>query len=1105
MPSRPFLHGVELRRKIREAQPGDVLHLEHGIEYEGPFVLDRRISLVGHGDATQLFARGGPAVVVLAPGIRLEHLGITDAIDPDGGTCLLVERQAGPVLVDVRTEGRMAAVSREQVIDLGDFLPQQQGLSFLHVEVAGPSIVSCGESSARWLWAGVGDNLDKSLPAAGHHLLRLGCDARMIGTGGLAVGELRIATGSEVRTLWVTAQVLAEQPPDLLIGDIALRLTKGPLIRFSEGFVIGRGRFPLLPAVSSLEEKQSILLREAGGVWSLFQPWKTRVPTLLNGVPLALGQRRLLRTGDRIRAAELELAVEAFRGPAAFSVASPLVDLGVADGRPARGGLQIRSHAAGKTKLTILPTVSWLHVDPSAVELKKDETRDVRVNWTDAVTSLPPTRHRERGALLIQGKNETLCVDATVEVLADFIAPRGAGSLDFGTVVDWEKAGASVNIGNGGTQVWRPAVKVDGDWLTSDCSSLTVPPGTDVALSVRLNEKVLDLPPVGDQVVTLRLEGDGALLELRVTARLQLNTGPIPRLISPPLDFQDVRNPEGASPMTVLIHNRGRRDWQAALRAVPWLEVPAGLVVPAGKQKSFVVCLNDRLPVGSNIVKDAILLHGEGKELAVEVRVCHHPVPKIRASRHRIDFGEAGSSESAVRISLLNEGSLEGSLSVRADALPSWLDVRPRSVTIPRGGKAELEVRLTAEADRLLPGVHRVERAIVLEGEGVGIPPLEVSLTAPPYGLEVEPRELLLAVEKGADLSVLRREVRLHNRGRRLWAGRVETLVPWLEVEPRQVVVAPGEALDVIVRATDEVFDLGSGEQQFGQVIAFEGLSLALGARVRIARRPEHRVIAAKEVWKLKTSSLALGGVRRDRWDEPRAKSSIGIVNSGSYALDLTVRLEEGSEAFVVPSRLRVPAGSEAFLPVALKPGAGPLLKLGPVDGRVVLEYAGESREVGIGLQLLPPRKESVFGSCQPTPEAALVPPPGRSEPTSPLFERAAKLPEQPSGSAEDRIAIDPPCLDFGTVSPGIQVSSRTVTLTNRGNRPATVIVEVRVPWLHVSSLGRLECPADSSRSFEVSLKVNPFHPKGPFHDPQAVVLAADGYSSRLAVRFETI
>lgn len=1216
MPSVPFIRGVELRRKIRQARSGDVVHLEHGNEYEGPFILDKPISLVGHGGATQLFAKGCPAVVVLAPGVRLEHLGVTDSLDPVAGTCLLVERHANAALVDVQTEGHVATVSRDQVVDLGDLLPQQQGLSFLEVEVAGPSTVVCGESSSRWLWAGVGEGFDKTLPAAGKHLLRLGCDARTIGAGGIAVGELRIETGANGKTLWVTVHVLSEQPPGLLTGDIALRSGKSHLIRFADGFLIGRSRLPGLAAASGLPEQQAILLREAGG-WALFQPWETPVPTQVNSVALALGQRRLLRDGDQIRVAGLDLKPEAFRGPGNFSVATPFVDLGVVNGQPSRAGFRLSYHGSGKEKLTFQTNVPWLQVSPAAIEIKKSETQDVQVAWTPAVASLRPAKYRERGAILVLGKNETLCLDAGVEIQPEFIAPRASGAFDLRTVVDWEMAGASVKIGNGGNKVWRPSVRVDRDWLTPDASSLIIPPGKEVALGVRLNAKILDLPsPTGDQSAVVRLEGDGAALDVRVTARLQLDLGPDPRLVGPALDFPEVDDWEKAAPLTVLIHNRGRRDWQAVLRAVPWLDVPADLTVPAGKQKSFIVRLNGKLPAGAHDVKDAILLQGDGKALAVGVRACLRLVPKIQCSihsRHRIDFGEVADAAPPVRITLSNGGGKDGAVSVRTDALPPWLDVQPRTLSVPRNGSGELEVRLTGELVRLPAGLHRA--ALVLTGEGVGCPPMDVSVAVPSHELEIEPRELLLSVEEGGDLLSLRRELRVVNRGSRRWSGRIGAVVPWLEVEPQQAGIGAGQSLDVSVRATEAVRSLGSGEHVFGRVLLLEGLPLAVGARVRISRRPvdrqsvpprfepsvldfgrvdgvspkpacrlrieaesdwqaavtsqddwlaasrsglsgragetveleiglteravalaegvhwgevqvemlgrEHPVpvriervkpapveepSASSLAWEVDAPYVSLGSVRRDLWDgflpDP---PGIAVRNLGPRALDLSVRVEEGSDAFTVPERFRLPAGpgTERLLPVGLRPGMGPRLRLGSVEGVIVLEQGGGRREVRVALQLLPaqtPAPASLFAPARPAPPAAPPPPVSPASPGAFPFAAAG-----PGRSTGEEIEIEPLSLDFGTVSRRGGGPPQTVTIRNRGPLPVTVAVESRADWIVVSPPDRMDCPAAASRTLEVSLKFGLFQPNGQLFDPQALVLGIAGRRYRLAVRVETV
>lgn len=62
-----------LTQFIDRAKDGDVLHLDGG-EYKGPIHLNRRLTLIGKGHNTVLFATNEPAVKVMTSGVRFENL-----------------------------------------------------------------------------------------------------------------------------------------------------------------------------------------------------------------------------------------------------------------------------------------------------------------------------------------------------------------------------------------------------------------------------------------------------------------------------------------------------------------------------------------------------------------------------------------------------------------------------------------------------------------------------------------------------------------------------------------------------------------------------------------------------------------------------------------------------------------------------------------------------------------------------------------------------------------------------------------------------------------------------------------------------------------------
>ncbi len=98
----------DLAAAIAATEDGRELRVEPG-EFEGPWVIERPIRLIGMGSVSVLWAHRGPVLTVRAPGTHLEALAL-EVTDEEDGTALLAEGPAltqQPSLAKVRVIGNV--------------------------------------------------------------------------------------------------------------------------------------------------------------------------------------------------------------------------------------------------------------------------------------------------------------------------------------------------------------------------------------------------------------------------------------------------------------------------------------------------------------------------------------------------------------------------------------------------------------------------------------------------------------------------------------------------------------------------------------------------------------------------------------------------------------------------------------------------------------------------------------------------------------------------------------------------------------------------------------------------------------------------------------
>lgn len=797
MQDQTIQNGQDLARAIRKAPPGARVELSYG-EFQGPFLLDKPITIVGQGDGTSLYGQSTPAFIVLSKGVRIESLSIADAFDSEDGTSLLFLDLMGPDLVKVTIYGRMVRMAQEQVIDLGLAQTKQTVHSFLEVEVSGPTEIKQSDTCARWL------SIHPSrLETAGKHMLQFSLNAKDIGEEALVLGSFNLVTGGSNQTMWVMARIVNTLPKKPF-ANIALMMPRSCGARFSEAFVIGKNKFPNQAAASTLDEKQAFIYKD-DGVWSIYQPYKVRAATQVNNVALVLGQRQVLNEGDVIRAGGFELKVEAPTGSPDLSINKPTLNLAGAG----KTSFILTFNGKAKEKIKIYSTVPWLQATPNEVELTRGGTKEIEVTLFSL--GIKPGRLNERGAIMIVSDKEMLSIDASAEVLAEVVRPVCSEFFDFKTVSDWTSSKATVKITNQGSKEWKAKVQSDREWISPEQTEVVIAAGATISLNCKLNQKIETLALQGNQEGILQMDGDGAHLPIKVKAFIQLPTIE-PELISPStalIDFKDVQQGSQGFPATLILKNKGRKEWQPAIKIlVPWLEVSErSFILAGGGQKSLIVQVTDKAPVGKHSINPAIVIEGQGKQINLQVNllVSPPPPPTIEINPTALNFGVFSNWRDAApqQMSIKNIGTMawEGRIT---NTIP-WVDIFPLGDKISIGPGSETTLTFRTNS-KIVENKYQIPAGIILEGS-VGSCPISVQAE---YKLE-----MLLSlsatkvdfgeIEPGGKIPP--KKLTLKNKGGKdaVISVKVDPSIPWLSAGPLTLSIPKGEAAEVEICITDNV------------------------------------------------------------------------------------------------------------------------------------------------------------------------------------------------------------------------------------------------------------------------------------------------------------
>ena len=203
------MNDEDLRAALARAPEGSEIRVDSG-EFRGPWVVERRLRLVGTGGATVLWAPRGPALLVRAAGVHLQAL-VLEVTQEDDGVALAVAADVpAPMLSGVRVLGRVEGMGPERQwrlpksVDFGLLRPGSPVRRAVGLQLPG-DIVTRSEI----------DGLDvHTEPAAfGGVVLQMQLDAARLRPGTIVDGRLEIEAGGLLMWMRLTAQVAEALPP----------------------------------------------------------------------------------------------------------------------------------------------------------------------------------------------------------------------------------------------------------------------------------------------------------------------------------------------------------------------------------------------------------------------------------------------------------------------------------------------------------------------------------------------------------------------------------------------------------------------------------------------------------------------------------------------------------------------------------------------------------------------------------------------------------------------------------------------------------------------------------------------------------------------------
>ena len=212
------MDGAALAHALMQTPPGGEVQVPAG-EFEGPFVIDQPLRLVGVGPASVLWTRHGLAMTIRSGGVSLEGLAL-EVTEDDDGIALQIEgaaQAAPPLFKGVWLLGRAEGLGPgrrwrvPRVIDLGRIQPNAAIQRTVGLEVVGPLAVKTELAGLTVT----------TQPLDGDRLaLRLVLDGTGLSAGCILEGRVDVEAGGLLTAIRLTGMVEApgrnvvtKQPP----------------------------------------------------------------------------------------------------------------------------------------------------------------------------------------------------------------------------------------------------------------------------------------------------------------------------------------------------------------------------------------------------------------------------------------------------------------------------------------------------------------------------------------------------------------------------------------------------------------------------------------------------------------------------------------------------------------------------------------------------------------------------------------------------------------------------------------------------------------------------------------------------------------------------
>jgi len=494
--------GDNLRLIVRDAPTGAEISIEEADEFEGPFVIDRPLRLVGQGDdprAITLWTRRGPAIIVRSPGVSLAQLNVELTLPEARQSDAIIWYAAGcqPDIQTTQIQGQIELMGKGRssggwrlpdLIDLGDLWAKHSVTLPMLIEVPGPATLR-GELA----------NLQVEparLPAGGEHLIRVGIPGGKLFKDTMLAGQLVVESQGETRSVWIIGRVLEDEFKKWAKDKIILVGKSGRKFAFGPGMLLGKEQLQGEPGAERVAEKQAYIMKESSGVWSLIQPLPVSLPTEVNGRPLDVGRRLLLKGGEVIRIGSLELEVEATKTDLPVTL-DGTVDFGKLSTRATTGSpvIEVKNTKRRKWEGTLRSTVPWIQVPQPQLVCPANQTVQVPVQLGTGLSRLPRQLINYTGALVLEGSAESWVISAQLHVDVEEGLEVEPTILDFGKVsIPATVAPQRLRVRNVGSADWQGTAQVKVPWLVVDQTSLRCVAGAETTLEVRLTDDVTASP-----------------------------------------------------------------------------------------------------------------------------------------------------------------------------------------------------------------------------------------------------------------------------------------------------------------------------------------------------------------------------------------------------------------------------------------------------------------------------------------------------------------------------------------------------------------------------------------------------------------------------------